>query len=432
MDNTNKINIRSVIPKHGKPVLLAIEDPVELKLDNGMSAYLIEAGENEVVRIDIVVKAGTAYQSKSLVAANTGKLLKEGTLSYSSATIANLLDYYGSHLDILISKDSSTITLYSLTKHLKKLLPVVSEMLKEALFQQEELDHLVDMQRQEFLVNSEKVKYNAQMEFNRMVFGNNTAYGQIVELDDFNKLKRDDLISFFKAQYNVKNTYLIVSGKTNHKVPELLNKYFGSGISAKTATNGSIHFMVNNEQKEKYIEKSGAMQSAIRIGRPMIKKVHPDYNRFILLNTILGGYFGSRLMSNLREDKGFTYGISSFMLNYIHGSAFSVATEVNAKHTQAAVDEICKEMDLLRHKKVGNDELKLVKNYIYGTFLRNFDGPFALSERFASVKDFGLSFDYFRNNLKEILSITADDLLETANKYLAPEDMIKLVVGRMD
>lgn len=420
------------MPEHGESVLLAIDDPIEIKLDNGISAYLIEAGDEEVTRIDFVVKAGTAYQNKSLVAGNVGKLLKEGTRNYSSADIANMLDYYGSYLDTSISKDSATITLYSLTKHLEKLLPVVSEMVKEALFQQEELDILLDMQRQEFLVNTEKVKYSAQLEFNRLVFGFDTAYGQIVELQDFDEVKREDLDTFFKTHYNVKNSYIIASGKTNHRVPGLLNRYFGSGISQSINSNGAIRFIGENGTKEKFIEKPGAMQSAIRVGRPMINRMHPDYNRFILLNTILGGYFGSRLMSNLREDKGFTYGISSFILNYIHGAAFSIATEVNAKHTQVAMDEIYNELKLLRQNKVGDDELQLVKNYIYGTFLRNFDGPFALSERFASVKEFGLGFDYYRNSLKEILLTSADELLETANKYLQPEDMIKLIVGRMD
>jgi predicted Zn-dependent peptidase len=152
----------------------------------------------------------------------------------------------------------------------------------------------------------------------------------------------------------------------------------------------------------------------------------------VLLNTILGGYFGSRLMSNLREEKGYTYGVSSYIVNYIHGSSFSIGTEVNVNHTQAAMDEIFTEMNKLREEKVGKDELQLVKNYIYGTFLRNFDGPFALADRFRSVKDFGLGFDYYLKSLDEIMHTTSDELLETAKKYFDPDQMIRLVVGRLD
>lgn len=420
------------MPPHGKTVLLSINDPVEITLDNGISAFLIEAGDEQVTRIDVIVKAGSAYQKKKLVASSAGRLLKEGTKNYSSSFIANQLDFYGSYLDTSVTKDSVSLTLYCVSKHLEKLLPIVSEMMKEALFEQSELDIHLGMQKQKFLVNREKVKYLAQLEFNRLVFGNNSAYGQVIEVEDFDKLKRDDLVNFYKNRYTAQNTYIIVSGSTNHKLPELLNNWFGNGIGVSSHPAGNIHHIGQNGTKEKFISKPGAMQSAIRIGRLMIGKVHPDYNRFLLLNTILGGYFGSRLMSNLREDKGFTYGISSFVLNFIHASAFSIATEVNANQTEAAIAEICKEMRLLREKKVGEKELKLVKNYIYGTFLRNFDGPFALSERFSSVKDFGLGFDFYRNSLKEILATTSHELQETANKYLNPHDMIRLVVGNKE
>jgi len=420
------------MPPHGKTVLLSINDPVEITLDNGISAYMIEAGEEPVTKIDVVIKAGSAYQEKKLVATSVGRLLKEGTQNYSSSFIASQLDYYGSYLDTSITKDSVTLTLYCLTKHLEKLLPIVSEMMKEALFDQNELDIHLGMQKQKFLVNREKVKYLAQLEFNRLVFGNDSAYGQVVEAEDFDIVRREDLVDFYKNRYTAQNSYIIVSGSTNNKIPELLNTWFGNGIRVTKNPTDNIHHIGQNGIKEKFISKPDAMQSAIRIGRLMISKVHPDYNRFLLLNTILGGYFGSRLMSNLREDKGFTYGISSFVLNFIHGSAFSIATEVNANHTDAAITEICEEMRLLRDKKVGDEELKLVKNYIYGTFLRNFDGPFALSERFSSVKDFGLGFAFYRNSLKEILSTTAEELQETAQKYLNPDDMIKLVVGNKE
>jgi predicted Zn-dependent peptidase len=137
-------------------------------------------------------------------------------------------------------------------------------------------------------------------------------------------------------------------------------------------------------------------------------------------------------MSNLREEKGYTYGVSSFSSNYIHGSSFSIVTEVNVNHTNAAIEQILFEMDRLRNEQVGRDELELVKNYINGTFLRNFDGPFALAERFRSVKDFGLGFDYYLQSLEEIMNITGDELLDTANKYFNTDQMIKLVVGKMN
>ena len=409
-----------------------MDSPKEVVLDNGLKVYMIDAGDEEITRIDVIITAGSAFQSKRLVASSVGRLLKEGTKTYSSSVIANEFDYYGAYFDTSVTKDSSTLTLYSLTKHLEKLLPLVSEMLVDANFQQHELDIHLNRKKQEYLVNREKVRYSAMLEFSSLVFGKHSAYGQTLEESDFDKVKQQDLIEFYTSHYSIQNSYMIVSGRADEKVAGLINRYFGNGLNDRSNHIDRIKFVDVNGQMEKYIAQPEAMQSAIRIGRPMINKMHPDYNRFVLLNTILGGYFGSRLMSNLREDKGYTYGVSSFTLNYINGAAFSIATEVNASHTQAAIDEIYHEMEVLRSEKISGKELQLVKNYIYGTFLRNFDGPFALADRFRSAYDFGLRFDYYLNSLDEILSVNSDELIETANKYLNPDDMIKLVVGKME
>jgi predicted Zn-dependent peptidase len=219
----------------------------------------------------------------------------------------------------------------------------------------------------------------------------------------------------------------------DESVRNLAAKYFGNGWRAgQHFPDSKLNYSIVNPVKEQFVEKKGSMQSAIRLGRQIVGKQHPDYNRFVLLNTILGGYFGSRLMSNLREDKGFTYGVSSFVANYLHNGYFAVATEVNAEHTNAALDEIYKEIKMLREKRVGSEELNLVKKYIYGSFLRTFDGPFALAEGFRAVKNFELGFDFYQNSLKEILMTDAEQLIETANKYLKADDLYRLVVGEME
>lgn len=423
---------RSTSPPNSKTDVLHITEPEELILDNGLHAYLIDAGDEEVTRIDVVVQAGSALQKQKLVASSVGKLLKEGTVNYASAKIAAKFDYLGAYFDTSITKDAATLTLYTLTKHLRELLPLISEMLAQASFPEHEMHIHIDRKLQEHLTNSEKVSYLAMLEFNKLVFGEDSAYGQTVAIEDFERIQHKQLMAFYKENYSVERAYVIISGRANKKVASLVNKFLGNGWNNSKRTDEKINYMTSYEKGEKYISKEGAMQSAIRIGKPIISKKHPDYNKFILLNTILGGYFGSRLMSNLREQKGYTYGVSSFPANYIHGSSFAIVTEVNVDHTNAAMDEIFNEMAILRNEKVGDEELGLVKNYIYGTFLRNFDGPFALADRFRSVKDFGLGFDYYLKSLDDILEISSDELLETADKYFVADQMIKLVVGRME
>jgi len=424
---------RTIRPEHGSPIALLAEEPVLIKLDNNLELYLIDAGEEEIIRLDIViVTGGTAYHDKKLVASSTGKLLKEGTKNMSSNTIAEIIDEKGAYLDVAVTKDAAIITLYSLNKHLNKLLPLIGEILSSATFSENELNIHIERQRQEFLTNSEKVRFKAMIEFNSMVFGSHSAYGQNLQIEDFEKLQRSDILEFYQNNYRPENAYVILSGKLNDDIISLANKYLGSNWSDGNSQHRERLFFEKCVPQQKVIKKAGSLQSAIRVGRPIISKTHPDYNTFVLLNTILGGYFGSRLMSNLREDKGYTYGVSSFIANYNKAGYFSIATEVNVNHTSAALAEIIHEMVNLREQKVGEEELHLVKNYIYGTFLRNFDGAFALAERFRSVKDFGLSFDFYKNSLEEMLKVDAGQLNETARKYLNPEDMIQLVVGKMD
>jgi predicted Zn-dependent peptidase len=423
---------RNNIPDLGQPTHLELSEPEHMTLDNGVDVFSIDAGAEAVTRVDLVLQAGSVHQKKRLVADTVSKLLREGTRGFNSKQLAEKLDYFGAYFDVNAGKDTTTLTLFSLTRHLPELLPVVKDMLNDAIFPEEEMKIHMERDRQEFLVNIEKVRFKASLEFNQLIFGRNTAYGQVLTVDDFERLTRADLFDFYGKHYIPQKSYVVLSGKVDKLVKDLTVKYFGEDWhKGNNIPSSGLHYSAINPMKAQFVEKKGSMQSAIRIGRQMVGKQHPDYNRFILLNTVLGGYFGSRLMSNLREDKGYTYGVSSFVANYLHSGYFSVATEVNAEHTQAAIDEIYKEIQTLRENKISTEELELVKSYIYGSFLRNFDGPFALAERFKAVKDFGLGFDFYRKSLKEILTIDAGQLIETANKYLQNEDLYRLVVGEM-
>jgi predicted Zn-dependent peptidase len=423
---------RKKIPVHGVPVQLSFNEPKKEMLDNGLEVHFINAGNENVLRIDIVINAGSVYQHKKLTATSVGKLIKEGVNGYNSSKIAAIIDYYGAYLDVSVTKDTSTITLYVLSKHLENLIPIVSMMLSESTFPQDELQIHIDRKRQEFLINCEKVRYKAMLEFNKLVFGENSAYGQVLDFDDFDLLERSDLVNFYQKNYHPENAYVVVSGRVTPKITKLLQKHLGEAWNP--GKRDKINIPVNGISgiKDKYIEKPDALQSAIRIGRPIFSKKHPDYNKFLLLNTVLGGYFGSRLMSNLREDKGYTYGVHSSLTNYKHAGYFSVSTEVKTGATENAIVEIKYELHRLQTEMIQEEELERVQNYIYGTFLRTFDGPFALAERFKSAKDIGEGFSFYKKSLDEILQVTPATLLETAKSYLIPEEMITLVVGNLN
>lgn len=429
MQQTKSPN-RKIIPINHKVEELLLSNPEHSVMSNGLNLYLIESGLEDVTRVDIIVGAGSSFQQKKLCASFTNSLLKEGTKTLNSKHIAERLDFHGAYLSTSINKDKSVITLFSLTKHLSKLLPMLKSIVTEAKFPQDEFGIHLDRNRQEYLVNSEKARYIATLEFNTLIFGNGSAYGQSLQINDFEDITVEDLKRFYKIQYQPKNSYIIVSGRPDIESKQLLNKLFGEEwLNNDIEIIKPVNIVSGQFIGQKTVKKDKFLQSAIRMGKNVINKFDEDYDKLLFTNTILGGYFGSRLMSNLREDKGMTYGVSSFISNFLHGSYFAIATEVNIDQTKAALKEIKKEINILQNEKTSDDEILLVKNYIYGSFLKNFDGAFALAEMFRSVNDFGLDFDFFNKSLNKIMDITAEDVLVTAQKHLNINDMAVLVVG---
>ena len=170
------------------------------------------------------------------------------------------------------------------------------------------------------------------------------------------------------------------------------------------------------------------VQGSIRIAMPFINRHHPDYLPAQVLNTVFGGFFGSRLMDNIREDKGYTYGIHSYFQNHMHDVAWMISTEAGKDVCEATIAEVYKEMKLLREEPVDEEELLLVKNYLIGTALGDLDGPFHIIARWKSIILNKLDENYFDRSVDMIKKITAKEIQELANKYLKPENCYELVV----
>lgn len=405
--------------------------PEIFELDNGVQAYAIDAGSEELLRIDLIFDAGSVFQDKNLTAFFAGKCVTEGTPSYTSREIAETVDFYGAYLKSMTTKDDSRISLYVLNRYLDHLLPLVKEVALQATFPHEEVETIVKKSRQEFLVNMQKVKYVARHHFGRLVFGDDHPYGRYATSEDYDNIDTGDLKSFFLNRYSNSAFKIIVAGKLPENLHGMLNAHFGKHeVAGKTA--GDVHFPdpSPSETQEHRIDKPDALQSAFRIGRPLFNKLHPDFLKMQVLNTILGGYFGSRLMSNIREEKGYTYGIGSMLQSLKNGGMFVIASEVGNAVTRPAIDEVYKEIERLRTELVPDDELRLVKNYMLGSFLRSADGPFSLAELVKGVVDYELDMDFYQRYLNTIKYITAEEIRDLAVTYLKPDSLVRLIVGK--
>ncbi len=326
-------------------------------------------------------------------------------------------------------KDSAGVTIFFLNKHIDKILELCYEILFRPGFHENELNNLQKKRLQSYLMNSKKVQNLATDKFFESVFGPAHPYGEQIFPSDFENVTTSMLQSFHTDYYANGKMTVIISGKIHKDAKKILNYYFGDhDFKTRIPDIKDIPFNGNKNKKE-FIEKKGALQSAIRVGSSTINKRHRDYNGFLVLDTILGGYFGSRLMKNIREEKGYTYGINS-SVNSLYQSGYKViATEVGKKHTRKTLDEIYKEIRLLQTKPIELKELDVARSYMSGEMLRMFDGPFALAESFRAVWEFGLDNNYYYNLAEKIKTIDPDEIIDLAKTYYNIDDLYEIVAG---
>lgn len=404
----------------------------EIHLDNGIPVYILNGGTQEVLKIDVMVNAGAIFSSKKLISPVAGLMLNEGTAHKTAHEIAEIFDFYGAYFQPSIEKDIAFCGLVSLSKHLGKTLPLFNEVLNNSIFPEKEVESLLKRRKQNFLVDSEKTSFVARELFNEQLFGANHPYGIKTCEQDYDTLTQKEVFDFYKTHYNSANYKIILSGKVSDKHIKLLNKELGQVLRSNTLTIPQIKPIIANSTEPIISLKEDAVQSSLRMGFLTVNKNHPDYLGLKVLTTIFGGYFGSRLMKNIREEKGYTYGIHSMLVSLQNSGFIGVAADVKAQHARETVVEIKKEMDKLCTDKISLDELNRVQNYMMGEMLQMFDGPFATSDSFKGVLQYEMRFEYFEKMKETILGITPEDLQALAQKHYQTNKLITVVAGKYD
>jgi predicted Zn-dependent peptidase len=420
---------RAQAPAFGQVEKIELLRAKPIVLANGLKVFSIDGGEQDLVRIEFIF-ANIAYDSKKpLQASACNTMLNDGTSELSSSEIADRVDYYGSFLQTDYTNDHSSVTLYTLNKHLANTLPIVKAIISDSIFPQVELDTLVRNQKQKLSVNLEKNDFVSRKTFNHVLFGD-TLYGYDIKAADYDCLDREQLISYFKTAYQPKNCTVIVSGKVKDESIKLLDELFGKDWNNSIDVKENKFDFKAGPGKEHYVEKADALQSAIRIGQVSINRTHADFPGLQVVNTILGGYFGSRLMANIREDKGFTYGIGSALVSLKNSGYYFIASEVGADVCSAAMTEIEKEMAILKKEAVREEELSLVRNYMLGSMLGSLENALSHADKFKNIYFSGLDYDYYQNYIQTVRNISPEEVLDLANRYLNFENFQRVIVGK--
>jgi zinc protease len=409
---------------------LATLETRKIELQNGIPLYVVSGGEQDIFKLEIVFNAGSAFGNNALTSAITNKLLIEGTTTKTSGEISEAFDFHGAILNKYCDKDFAGLSVFSLNKYAPKILPLFAEILSDPIFPEEEFQTLIKKQEQFFLVNNQKVSHLAKENFFPLVFGKEHPYGKMTKIEDYENIGLESIKTFYQKYYHSKNCILIVSGKVTDELLKTIGAHIGTMQLGQADQIAVLPELENIPAYQEIIKREEVLQSAIRIGRPTINKLHPDYIPMKLVSTILGGYFGSRLMANVREDKGFTYGIGSNIVSLKQGGYFFISTEVGAEVSERALKEIYFEVARMRNEKVPEAELSLVKNYMIGSFMHSIDGPFGMSENFKHALLFGLDANYLHQIVDTVNAMTANDVQAIANKYLQQENLFELIVGK--
>ena len=401
--------------------------PMRLTLENGIPFIGLHNADLTLVRLDIRLMAGSCFQQKPSAAAAALKLITEGTSLLSAEEIVEQLDYFGSYFEVMDDRDFSTFTVYFPQSAATEILHIIKQLFDDAVFPQEKIGIYKNNSKKKLAINLEKTSYLSHLRFIETIFGEKHPYGFSLKLSDIDALTREDIVQFYDKNFHAGNMRVFAAGNLDDSFQQLLNSTIGQ-LHRKEA-NVSAFVPAQPQTNCCYVERENAVQSSICIGRTWFNRTHKDWIPTTVLNTVLGAYFGSRLMTNIREEKGLAYGIHSRVTSFLQDGMFLICADVNKNQVRQAADEIYKELLRLTQEEIPAQELSLVKNYLYGFFLRNFDGLFSQIEHFIISDDYHFEDTYWKTCLESFKDINATTLLSLANTYLHPDDMTEMVVG---
>jgi zinc protease len=416
---------RSLCPVITPIGILPLRTPLTFDIAENCYLYWMDKTQSETVHVAFHFDAGTTT-CIGPEAVFASRLLLSGTNSKLQAQIQNEIDQLGGYVNCSVGEENFSIHVYTLRNNLLPILHLVHEAFDGAIFPEAEIQDLIREEVQSFLTNTEKVSYLASLQFRQKVYGNDIPYVKNVNEDFYKNIDRSDLIQFYRKQLKTGMKRIEVVGDLDTEIIDEIIDLWGAHaiLERMPVATSFVH-----QPGFYHVEKVGALQSAIRIGRPVLDFHSPDSIEFDVLNTILGGYFGSRLMSNIREDKGYTYGINSSVVNYSKASGFQIGTEVKDEVIAETLSEIKKEINRLKNEMIDGEELELVKNYILGETQASIDGAGAMLSTYTGLLSRGKSLEYVNDSLDRVRAITPAKLQHLANQFLDWEDFVIVVAG---
>lgn len=420
--------------KTEKPVITSIPEisfPLfsEYHLDGGFKVYELRGGTAGVCKMDVIFYSGRPFENKKTLSRAATALTKEGTSILNSADLAEFFDYHGSTLSVFSTMDHGGLTLLCLSRYFEQMLPEFVSILYDAVYPEEELVKFRKNAREKLKEDLSRNDAIAYRRITEEIFGADHPYGYNSSAESISSLTREDLLCHYRKTYVQENGYIVLSGDIPENTKDILNKYFSKVETGKKA---QLTHSMEVEKKDGcrlYVEGVNDHQSSIRIGTRSVKRGHKDFPGLALLDNLFGGYFGSRLMRNIREDLGLTYNIYSNIELMYFDAYWMISTETGNDNAGKTIEQIRKEMKSLRNKRVTDKELDMARNYLLGNLLTSLDSTFSIASMQRNLLCEGSDPQFLNQIIEEIKCITPGDILELSNKYLNWDDFITVIVG---
>ncbi|UOQ54648.1 M16 family metallopeptidase [Hymenobacter cellulosivorans] len=399
-------------------------------LPNGARLHVIHNDAQPVIRLQLVFPAGKWYEPISGLSMLTARMILEGTLTRTARQLADEVAFYGASIECEQGFDQATLTLYCLSRHLEHLLPIVTDVISAASFPEVELAQLKARTIQNIRIERQKTSYLASEHFSRTLYGPTYPYGRMFDEAIVQDMPREELVGFYQAAYRLSSAEIFLCGDVSAAHIALVTEAIGQLNTGKMVDAAITDVLPTPATAPKeYVQVTDAMQSSLRIGRLWPNMSHPTMHKLQVLVKVLGGYFGSRLMKNIREDKGLTYGIYASIGSREHANNFVIGTDVNAASTTIAVEEIYKELSTLQAELIPSEELQTVKNYMTGKFANELSTVFEQCDKYKNLVFLNLPALYYSDFIKEINQVTAEELQSLAQEYLSPSSMTEVIAG---
>lgn len=420
---------RSIQPEIHSTIELDYIIPELKRGKNGNRYYVFSGSDAETIRIEAIVN-GLAFPSFDLSVDYAMGLLTRGTKTKTAFEINQLLDLHGAFLSTETMKDRSSVVLFTLKKYLKDALPLMKEVISETIFPESEVELLKKSEINQFKINQRKTSIVADRNFQRMIFGSKHPYGSFSELEDHEQISRNSVQNAFQNRILNGGIFFLLSGNISEKEFEEIDAQLSAmNIADMEETNAHTYTEPQIEAQKQYKEVEEAVQTSLRLGRVLSVKGAKEMAIASVSNVMFGGYFGSRLMSNLREKNGFTYGVGSGFQTLKHTHVWTIRTEVGKDVADAAMEQIFVELDKIQNEIPSEEELLRVKRYLAGNLLNKFENIHSLPVHLRNIILRNEPFDYYKLMAQEINNVRPEQISKFAELNWSKNQLSELRAG---